>query len=94
MLLLILGLAISIPFIVAGAALITAVLDRVPLLVWAGGGLLGWVAGTMIADDPLLAAPLAGIGADEATLGVLAVALVLGLAGLHSWRRRRGDDQA
>src|SRR5436309_3883686 len=50
--LLVLGLAISIPLIVAGAALIMAVLNRLPILVWAGAALLGWIAGEVIATDP------------------------------------------
>lgn len=53
--LLILGLAISIPMIVAGAALIMALLDRVPALVWLGAALLGWIAGEVIATDPVVA---------------------------------------
>jgi YjbE family integral membrane protein len=53
-LLLVLGLAISIPLIVAGAALIMMLLDRLPLLVWAGAALLGWVAGEMLISDPWL----------------------------------------
>ena len=53
--LLILGLAISIPMIVAGAALIMALLDRVPALVWLGAALLGWIAGEVIATDPAVA---------------------------------------
>jgi YjbE family integral membrane protein len=52
--LLILGLAISIPMIIAGAALIMLVLDRFPLLVWLGAMLLGWIAGDVIASDPAL----------------------------------------
>jgi YjbE family integral membrane protein len=52
--LLILGLAISIPFIVAGAALIMALLDRLPILIWAGAVLLGWIAGDVIATDPAI----------------------------------------
>jgi YjbE family integral membrane protein len=51
--LLILGLAISIPMIIAGAALIMLVLDRFPLLVWLGAMLLGWIAGDVIASDPV-----------------------------------------
>src|SRR6266436_7177784 len=43
MALLVIGLAISIPLIVAGAALIMALLDRFPILVWAGAALLGWI---------------------------------------------------
>jgi YjbE family integral membrane protein len=50
--LLVLGLLISIPMIIAGAALIMALLDRVPALVWLGAALLGWVAGEVIATDP------------------------------------------
>jgi YjbE family integral membrane protein len=50
--LLILGLAISIPVIIAGAALIMMVLDRFPILVWLGATLLGWIAGDVIATDP------------------------------------------
>ena len=50
--LLILGLAISIPIIIAGAALIMLVLDRFPILVWLGATLLGWIAGGVIATDP------------------------------------------
>ncbi len=52
--LLIIGLAMSIPLIVAGAALIMLVLDRFPILVWLGAMLLGWVAGEVIATDPAI----------------------------------------
>ena len=52
--LLILGLAISVPLIVAGAALIMALLNRLPILVWAGAALLGWIAGDVIATDPVI----------------------------------------
>jgi YjbE family integral membrane protein len=52
--LLILGLAISVPLIVAGAALIMALLTRLPALVWAGAGLLGWIAGEVMATDPVV----------------------------------------
>lgn len=50
--LLILGLAISIPMIIAGAALIMMVLDRFPILIWLGATLLGWIAGDVIETDP------------------------------------------
>src|ERR1700757_260110 len=50
--LLILGLTVSIPMIIAGAALIMVVLDRFPALVWLGAMLLGWIAGDVIASDP------------------------------------------
>jgi YjbE family integral membrane protein len=50
-LLLLIGLGISIPMIIAGSALIMAMLDRFPLLVWAGAGLLGWIAGELFVTD-------------------------------------------
>jgi YjbE family integral membrane protein len=52
--LLVLGLAISIPLIVGGAALIMALLNRLPILIWAGAALLGWIAGDVIATDPAI----------------------------------------
>jgi YjbE family integral membrane protein len=58
--LLMIGLAISIPIIIAGAALIMALLDRLPILVWIGAALLGWVAGEAVATDTAVAAALSG----------------------------------
>ncbi len=51
-LLLTLGLAISIPLIIVGAALITALFVRFPVLVWLGAALLGWIAGELMISDP------------------------------------------
>jgi YjbE family integral membrane protein len=52
MALIVFGLVISIPMIIAGAALLMAVLDRFPILVWAGAALLGWIAGEIMIEDP------------------------------------------
>ena len=52
--LIIFGLATSIPLIIAGSALLMALLDRFPILVWAGAALLGWVAGDIMAKDGAL----------------------------------------
>jgi len=52
--LIIFGLATSVPLIIAGSALLMALLDRYPILVWAGAGLLGWVAGDIMAKDTVL----------------------------------------
>ncbi|MBL8570485.1 MAG: TerC family protein [Phreatobacter sp.] len=51
---LVLGLIISIPLIVAGASLIMKLLERLPILVWAGAALLGWLAGDMMLNDPVV----------------------------------------
>ena len=52
--LIIFGLATSIPLIVAGSAVLMALLKRYKVLIWAGGALLGWVAGDIIISDPVI----------------------------------------
>lgn len=49
--LIVFGLATSVPLIIAGSALLMALLNRFPILVWAGAGLLGWVAGEIMIKD-------------------------------------------
>ncbi|HJZ32565.1 MAG TPA: TerC family protein [Hyphomicrobiaceae bacterium] len=49
--LIVLGLVISIPLVVAGSTLIMSLLTRYPVLVWAGAGLLGWIAGELLVGD-------------------------------------------
>jgi len=91
--LILIGLAISIPMIVAGAALIMALLERFPILVWAGAALLGWIVGETIATDPVIQGFLEPkLGAEgfhyvmlfAALVGAVLVLLVGGL-----WRRSK-----
>jgi YjbE family integral membrane protein len=77
--LLILGLAISIPMIIAGAALIMMVLDRFPILVWLGATLLGWIAGDVIATDPVTHPALQRLGGQIA-LDLDAVPAIFGVS--------------
>ena len=49
--LIVFGLATSVPLIIAGSALLMKLLERYPILVWAGAALLGWVAGEIIVKD-------------------------------------------
>jgi YjbE family integral membrane protein len=74
--LIILGLVISIPLVVFGATLLTWLLDRLPILVWAGSALLGWVAGELIATEPIMQ-PYLQSAAD--TLGFSLKAVALGI---------------
>jgi YjbE family integral membrane protein len=55
-LLILFGLALSIPLVVFGSALVLALLNRFPVLIWVGAALLGWIAGDLLGSDPLLAA--------------------------------------
>ena len=52
--LIIAGLVISIPLVVAGSTLLMNLLTRYPILVWAGAALLGWIAGELIATEPMI----------------------------------------
>ncbi len=52
--LLILGLAISIPLIVFGSTAILKLMDRFPVVIELGAGLLGYVAGDMFLSEPMV----------------------------------------
>jgi predicted tellurium resistance membrane protein TerC len=52
--LLVIGLLISIPIIIWGSTLISALMQRWPVIVLIGAAFLGWTAGEMITADPVL----------------------------------------
>ena len=85
------GLIISIPLIVLGASLITSLLTRFPILVWAGAALLGWVAGEMFETDPWLIGKLGETLTHqlEYPAAILGALLVLGLG--YFLKHRRPD---
>ena len=73
-----------------------ALLDRFPIVVWAGAALLGWIAGEIIAKDPLFTANLDPATAHMAWIigATLGAMFVVG-AGLvrRRWLRRSAPDQ-
>lgn len=48
------GIVLSIPIIVFGAQGIMRLMDRFPVIIWLGAGLLGWVGAEMMLADPIL----------------------------------------
>ncbi len=88
------GLLISIPLVVVGSSLLMAVIDRLPLLVWAGAAFLGWIAGSMLVADqavmPWLPAQLPEVAVDFGA-AVLVVVVAWGVLRLGA-RRDRGAD--
>src|SRR5688572_31790474 len=64
MTLLVLGLAISIPLVIFGSTLLLHLMERWPIIITIGGGLLGFVAGEVLVTDPALKGWLAGIGVE------------------------------
>jgi YjbE family integral membrane protein len=93
--LIIFGLATSVPLIIAGSALLMALLERYPILVWGGGALLGWVAGDIITKDGALlnfvsAEKLEQLHYWAASAGAL---FVLGMGFLLTRGRRAAEKQ-
>ncbi len=102
--LLILGLAISIPLVIFGATLLIKLMERWPVIVTIGAGLIGWVAGEMAITDPAIGdwvkATFTHVG-DRAVImdvslevlcGLLGAAFVVGLGKLLA--RRNGAEPA
>lgn len=48
------GFLISIPIIVCGSTIIGRIMDRFPVVLYGGAGLLGWTAGSMIMHDKIV----------------------------------------
>lgn len=94
-LLVVLGFLISIPIIVGGSTLIGKLMDRFPLILYAGAGLLGWTAGSMIVHDKIIGAALTGsVGSWAASTLQVALAagvVLVGLAVRHRKETRRAE---
>jgi YjbE family integral membrane protein len=52
LLLILFGLGLSIPFVIFSSGLLSVLMDRFPILIYLGAGILGKVAGEMILTDP------------------------------------------
>jgi YjbE family integral membrane protein len=87
--LLVIGLAISMPLIIFGSTLLLKVLTRFPVLVTAGGALLGWIAGEVLVGDPALEHWLAIHAAYLETVAPAAGAVFVVAAGTLLKRRAR-----
>jgi YjbE family integral membrane protein len=90
LLLLIFGLALSVPLVIGGAQLIMRLIERFPILIVAGGGLLGFVAGELMIEDSAI---IDWVHAHAAWLSwvapVAGIALVVGPAKWMQARRGR-----
>lgn len=57
------GIGLSLPIVVWGAGILARLMNRYVWIVWLGGGLLGYVAGEMMLEDPLIVRWLADTAA-------------------------------
>jgi YjbE family integral membrane protein len=74
-----LGLVVSIPIVIGGSALVLALIERFPMVVWLGAAVLGWVAGGLLATDPMLHGHLQSM----AQIDVAVDSRIFGWTGLH-----------
>jgi predicted tellurium resistance membrane protein TerC len=80
--LLIVGLALSIPLIVVGSTVIMKIMDRFPVVVYIGAGLIAWTSGEMIDSDPAIQPYLPGFLHGTIYLPLL---LTVGVIGYGWW---------
>ncbi|MFT4267372.1 MAG: TerC family protein [Xenophilus sp.] len=88
MVLLVLGLAISIPLVVFGSTLMIRLMERFPIIVMLGAALIGWVGGETIASDVSLHEVVA---ARPWLLHAAAAAGAVLVVGVGKWMHRRSS---
>ncbi len=87
-LLVIFGLLVSIPFIVCGSQVILAFLDKFPIIIWFGGALLGWIAGSMLSTDAWIIDQFPALANYHNVSCIVGAALVVAIA----WAIRRAKS--
>lgn len=86
------GLLVSIPIIVWGSGLVLKLMDRFPIIITAGGMLLGWIAGTLAVSDPVVAAHLPTGAAAHYGAGILGALLVLAVGTVMARRTPASNE--
>jgi YjbE family integral membrane protein len=86
--LVIFGLLVSIPIIVAGSQIVLKLMDRFPIIIVLGGMLLGWIAGQMMYTDPGLKPYLPDSKTWEYGAAIAGALLVLAVGKLIGRRNR------
>jgi predicted tellurium resistance membrane protein TerC len=88
--LLIFGLALSIPLVVWGSKIVLTLMSRFSWIVVAGGGLLGYLAGEMIQTDPaLLGFWNTTVSLPSHTLAWIGVVLVIAVGKALTWKQQK-----
>ncbi|MGE5450414.1 MAG: TerC family protein [Acidobacteriota bacterium] len=91
--LVIFGLLVSIPIIVWGSTMVLKLMDRFPIIITAGGMLLGWIAGTLAISDPAVQAYAPDTGFNHYAAAIGGALLVLTLGSLLAKRRSRDQEE-
>ena len=91
-LLLIIGLCVSIPIVVFGATIVLKLMDRFPIIIWIGAGILGYVAGEMFVGDKATAHFFEQNAALHSIVPFLGVAVVI-VVGYVLRKRNSGKEK-
>lgn len=94
MTLVLLGVAISLPIVVGGSGILAALMNRYGWIVWIGGGILGYVAGDMILEDPVVVNALGTLAPTLEYPLPLAVGGVIAAVGWWLARRQARESLA
>ena len=92
--LLLFGLALSIPFVVFMSNMLSKLMDRYPIILWAGAAILGKVGGEMMITDPWVHGLLSPPKWVEYAVMVFFVLFVCGLSKLLLNRRKAENSIA
>ncbi|MCI7543348.1 MAG: TerC family protein [Megasphaera elsdenii] len=82
------GFLISIPIIVGGSTIIGKLMDRFLVILYAGAGLLGWTAGSMIGHDKILGTLMQQMAGTWAPM-TLQIVLAAGVIAIGLWMSRK-----
>jgi YjbE family integral membrane protein len=92
MLLVTLGIATSLPIVVGGSGVLASLMNRYVWIIWLGGGILGYVGGDMILEDPVVSSRLGAFAHALQYPVPLTLAALVTAIGWWLTRRSRGRD--
>ncbi|MDN4595506.1 TerC family protein [Polycladomyces subterraneus] len=89
-LIVILGLLLSMPIMIWGSSLIIKWIDRFPVIVYIGSGVIAWTAGSMLMEETLIRHWLEDM---EWLKWVVSVAFTVGVIGAGYWKNKQRDEE-
>lgn len=84
------GMLITVPLVVYGSTIFASIINRFPSILYAGGMLLGWVAGEMLVEDALL---LPYIDGHQLWVKLASVVIVVFLVAVIKYFRKKGRKE-
>ncbi len=94
MLLVAIGIAMSVPIVIVGSSVLATLMSRYPAIIWVGGGVLGYVAGDMMLEDPVVGRHLGAVAQALAHPLPLTMAAILTAVGWWLARREARHGRA